>query len=90
MKHASEQALSKLRPLLELLRAQTQLTERTPGSFYLGSRAFIHFHEDPAGLFADVKEDLASFSRHRVSTAAEQRAVLARVNNSLASVKKGR
>jgi hypothetical protein len=90
MKHAGQQTLAKLEPLLESLRAQPQLTERTPGSFYLGPSAFIHFHEDPTGLFADVKEDLVSFSRHQVSTTAEQRAVLARVKNCLASAKKGK
>ena len=31
------------------------LTERTPGTFYRRSRAFLHFHADPAGIFADVR-----------------------------------
>ena len=55
------------------------LVERTPGSFYLRSRGFVHFHEDPSGLFADLKEDLVSFTRYRVSTRAEQREFLDRM-----------
>jgi hypothetical protein len=88
VKHAGKQALVNLEPLLESLRALPQLTERTPGSFYLGSSAFIHFHEDAAGLFADFKEDLSTFSRYEVSTTAHQRAVLARVEKCLANAKK--
>ena len=84
MKHAGKQALVKLEPLLESLRALPQLRERSPGSFCLGSSAFIHFHEDAAGLFADVKEDLSSFSRYEVSTGKDQRAVLERVKKCLA------
>ena len=90
MKHAGKVALSKLEPLLEFLRAQPQLVERTPGSFYVGPRAFIHFHEDATDLFADVKEDLVSFSRHQVTTTAQQRAVLSLVHKCLAGAKKGK
>ena len=57
MKHASTQVLDTLAPLLERLRAIPGLRERKPGTFYLRSGAFLHFHEDPAGLFADVKLD---------------------------------
>jgi hypothetical protein len=83
MKHAGAAALSSLEPMLRKLRELPSLTERTPGSFYLRSKAFLHFHEDAAGLFADVKEDLASFQRYRVSTRAEQDALVARVERCL-------
>ncbi len=83
MKHAGKEALANLEPLLGVLREQRALVERTPGSFYLRSRGFVHFHEDAAGLFADLKEDLVSFTRYRVSTQAERRAFLARVNRCL-------
>ena len=83
MKHAGKEALASLGPVLEALREHRALVERTPGSFYLRSKAFIHFHEDPSGLFADLKEDLVSFSRYRVTTRAERRALVARINGSL-------
>ena len=85
MKHATAQALKQLVPLIEQLRALPSLLERTPGSFYHGSSAFLHFHEDPAGLFADAKLDLKVFQRHRVSTRAEQSALLGAVVAALAS-----
>jgi hypothetical protein len=82
MKRAGKEALSKLQPILDALRGHSVLVERTPGSFYLRSRGFIHFHEDPSGLFADLKEDLA---RHRVTSRTEQRAFLVRLGRCLKS-----
>ncbi len=55
MKHATLAALATLEPILQRLRAYPQLKERRHGVFYLRSRAFLHFHEDPAGLFADIR-----------------------------------
>jgi hypothetical protein len=55
MRHARGDALDDLEPLLVQLRALPGLTERSRGIFYRKSRAFLHFHEDPAGLFADVR-----------------------------------
>jgi hypothetical protein len=83
MKHASGQALRDLQPLLDELRKLERLVERTPGAFYLKSRAFLHFHEDPSGLYADVKLDLATFSRLRVSSPEEQAQLLLRVRGAL-------
>jgi hypothetical protein len=79
MKHAGRDALASLALLLDDLRRLDGLVEKTPGAFYLRARAFLHFHEDASGLYADVKEDFAVFTRHRVSSRAEQRALLARV-----------
>ena len=55
MRHARAEALDALEPLLERLRAFAALKERSRGVFYVKSQAFLHFHEDPAGLFADVR-----------------------------------
>jgi len=57
MKHAGAGALEVLNDLLESLRTRTALVERRPGIFYVGGKAFLHFHEDPAGLFADLRLD---------------------------------
>ena len=84
MKHAGQEALAILEPVLRQLREHDALVERTPGSFYLRSRvAFLHFHEDSSGLFADVKEDLLKFTRYRVTTRTEQKDFLSRVTRCL-------
>ena len=83
MKHASPTALETLAPLLSKLRRVAGLVEKSPGVFYLRSRAFLHFHEDPAGMFADAKLDLADFQRFRVSTSMEQAALLRAVTETL-------
>jgi hypothetical protein len=55
MKHASAATLGRIEGLLAELRALPGLTEKKTGTFTLKGSAFLHFHEDPAGLFADVK-----------------------------------
>ena len=55
MKHAGAAALDCLAPLLDALRKQPQLRERGRGIFYQSGRARLHFHEDPLGLFADLR-----------------------------------
>ncbi len=67
MKHAGSAALDQLDPLIERLRALPGLKEKSRGVFYLKSRAFLHFHEDPKGLFADVRTaDGKDFERFKV------------------------
>jgi hypothetical protein len=83
VKHAGKDALSRLQGILETLRGYSVLVERTPGSFYWRSKGFVHFHEDPTGLFADFKEDLVSFKRYRVTSLKEQRAFVVRVGRCL-------
>ena len=56
MKHAGAAALDRLEPLLAAVRALPGPVEKTRGVFYLKSKAFLHFHEDPAGLFADLRD----------------------------------
>ena len=78
MRHARPDDLDPLAALLVDLRAIDGLTERSPGTFYRGSQAFLHFHVDPTGLFADLKVD-GEFERTRVTTRREQRTFLATV-----------
>lgn len=79
MKHAGPETLAALAPLLACLRAQPALVERTPGCFYRGATAFLHFHEDAAGPFADVRLQPGPFTRLRVATPAERDALVAAV-----------
>jgi hypothetical protein len=84
MKHAGAATLDALSALLADLRSRSPLREKKTGVFYLRSRAFLHFHEDPAGIFADVRlgED---FTRMRVTTPRERRALLAAVDAHLSA-----
>lgn len=74
MKHAGPQALEALEPLLEklrtILRTIPGVAERKRGIFYRGATAFLHFHEDPAGMFADLRNG-PDFERYAVNTKAE-------------------
>ncbi|MGF1460635.1 MAG: hypothetical protein ACFBSG_16615 [Leptolyngbyaceae cyanobacterium] len=71
MKHASPAALEALAPLLERVRHYIPpLKEKAVGKFYLKSSAFLHFHEDPAGLFADLKVN-GEWQRYAVNTESE-------------------
>ncbi|HZZ68758.1 MAG TPA: hypothetical protein VFE18_11360 [Phenylobacterium sp.] len=54
MRHARDQDLDRIDDLLAQLRALPGLTEKKRGVFYRKSKAFLHFHEDPKGLFADL------------------------------------
>jgi len=85
MKHAGPDSLQTLAPLLVRLRALPGLVERTPGCFYKGSQAFLHFHDDPSGVHADVRlEAGADFTRLRVESDAERDALLAAARAALA------
>lgn len=75
MKHVSASGLDQLDDLLRELRGIDGLNEKKRGVFYRGSRAFLHFHEDPSGLYADVRID-AEFERMRVTTKAERKRLL--------------
>jgi hypothetical protein len=70
MKHAGAAALDALEPVLEQLRAIAGMKEKSRGTFYRGSNAFLHFHEDPAGFFADLKKG-ADFVRLAVNNRSE-------------------
>ena len=73
MRRARAQALDELEPFLERLRAVPGLVEKTRGVFYVRSKPFLHFHEDPSGLHGP------EFTRVRAETAEERDALLARI-----------
>jgi len=84
MKHAGPSALDQIEPLLARIRQLEGLKEPKRGTFYRGSSAFLHFHEDPAGMFADIKLD-GDFVRLRVNTRKEIDTFLARTARALKS-----
>lgn len=77
MKHAGPAALDRLEPLLTRLRALPGLEEKSRGVFYRGSKAFLHFHEDPTGLYADVRGADGAFDRFKIDDEAGAEALLA-------------
>jgi hypothetical protein len=85
VKRAGPDTLARIVPLLAALRSRAVLCERQPGVFELKSRAFLHFHDDPAGVFADVR--LAEgFVRLRVSSRSEQADLLDRIDACLDTI----
>lgn len=85
MKHAGPNTFARIPALLEALRSRSVLREARPGVFELKSRAFLHFHDDDSGIFADVR--LAEgFVRMPVTTASEQADLLERIDACLSSV----
>jgi hypothetical protein len=81
MRHAGPDALLALADLMSAIRARG-LKEKRPGIFYRKGKAWLHFHEDVAGLFADVRVTV-EWERFRVSDPQEQANLLAFVDRHL-------
>ena len=79
MRHATPAALEKLEGVLKEIRKHEELQEKRRGVFYHKGRAFLHFHEDPAGLFADARLTDDDFQRFAVNTAVERNALMKRI-----------
>jgi hypothetical protein len=82
MKHAGPAALDALADLIVSIRERSELKEPRPGVFYRKGKAFLHFHEDASGLFADLRVS-EEWERFRVSEAEERATFLASVERSL-------
>jgi hypothetical protein len=67
MKHTTSDALNGLSNLLDQIRLRDGIKEKKIGIFYRRSKSFLHFHEDPAGLFADLSVG-SDFERYPVNT----------------------
>jgi len=84
MLHATENTLAKYEALVASLRAIDGMNERRPGIFYRKSKAFLHFHEDPTGLYADLRMYVNDeFVRMRVTSRVEQSALITLVTSAL-------
>jgi hypothetical protein len=85
MRHATGAALDRLDELLQHVRRRhPQLKERKRGAFYRAGQGWLHFHEDAAGLFADLKVN-GTWSRHPVNTATEYETILDHLAKTLRS-----
>ena len=84
MKESTFEALG---PLLEVLRAHPALREVRPATFDLNGREFVHFHEGPEGIVADVL--LVKGRLHMpVSSPGEQAELLDRIHDVLESLER--
>ena len=77
--------LDRIAPLLEVLRAHPALREVRPTEFELDGREFLHFHDDPDGVVADVRLAEGRVSMP-VSSSSEQAELLDRIDHTLASL----
>jgi hypothetical protein len=84
VRHATQEDLDRLEPLLVELRGLPQLRERNRGSFLRAGRALLHFHADGGDLYVDARLD-TKFQRMKVTSHAEQADFLARVKEALQS-----
>jgi hypothetical protein len=82
VEHAGADALDRLGVLLASLRARTSLREKRPGIFYVKGRAFLHFHADQTGLYADLREG-GDWRRLPVNNPADCRMLLDLVDRTL-------
>ena len=85
MKHAGPDALNRLEPILREIRKLEGVTEKKRGTFYYRGNALLHFHEDPAGFFADLKID-GEFVRLSVNSKREEEIFLRRAASALRAV----
>jgi hypothetical protein len=83
VRHATETTLARLAGLLAEIRRRSPLQERGTGCFYLRGKALLHFHEDPRGLFADLKA-AGDWERFPVDTATEHARLLRGLDGVLA------
>jgi hypothetical protein len=83
VKHADAGALAALSDLIENLRGRSDLVEKRLGIFYTKGRAFLHFHKDPTGLFADLRHG-DDWQRWPVNEPDECARLLAAVDRALA------
>jgi hypothetical protein len=68
--------------LLDRVRTKEGIKEKKLGIFYRKSKSFLHFHEDPAGLFADLRVG-ADFDRYPVNTREEWKMLLTAIDRAL-------
>lgn len=88
MKHATDPTLDEIEELLGALRVVGELKERKRGVFYFRSRAFLHFHEDAGGIYADVRGP-KDWERLAIGSAGDRARLLERVEQLIDTAHQG-
>jgi hypothetical protein len=83
VRHARDEDLDRIEPLLAQLRTIDGLTEKNRGVFYRRSRACLHFHADGEDTYADVRLTGDEFERVRATTKADQKSLVTGVRRAL-------
>ena len=89
MRHAGPEALDQLEPILDEIRRLGGLKEKKRGAFYCGAIGFLHFHEDPAGFFADLNVG-DDYQRFPINSKTQTQTFLRRAAAALNAAKNGR
>jgi hypothetical protein len=89
VKHAGPDTIKALSPLLAEIRRDLpgSVSERKPGTFYRKGQSLLHFHEDPAGFFADLKTD-GAWQRFPVNHSREKATFMAAWRRALKALTK--
>ena len=86
MRHARSEDLDRVDGLLDALRAIDGLKEKSRGTFYVKSKAFLHFHEHDGEIICDVRlSPAADFERRTVTAAPAQKQLVTDVRRALAA-----
>jgi N-acetylglutamate synthase-like GNAT family acetyltransferase len=83
MRHARSDDLDRIESLLASLRTIDALKEKSRGTFYRGSKAFLHFHEHEGDIVCDVRLVGPDFDRRIVTSLAAQRSLVTDVRRAL-------
>ena len=78
-----ESTLETPAPLLGFLRSYDVLEETSGPKFLLRGKDFIHFHDDPDGLWADTRLSKEGRVRMSVATREEQGELMGKIANTL-------
>jgi hypothetical protein len=76
MKDAVPTELDELSALIEELRRLPGLVEKKRGVFFCRSQSFLQLHEDPSGLYADVRAPHGDFLRFQMVEKEDQAELL--------------
>lgn len=86
MAHASPEDLKDLQGALDKVRAWPRIAEKRPNIFYLGAKAFLHFHSDGARLWADVKRPDGGWTEVPATTKAERAKLIGQIEAAYSSL----
>jgi len=79
MAHAEPEHLKGLEAALDELRSWPRIKEKSRGTFYVGSKSFLHFHIQDAHLWADVKLPDGGWAEVPATTKVDRAAFVKRV-----------